>query len=243
MLQTVERDWYSSKRARKEVKPRHPGAANQPKPKPGKPPVDVSLSAKQGAMRQRQQRRAERRPYAPIARIVSLVAAEFGLQPADLRSQSRNPVFVLPRHVAMYVARQTTRASTPDIGLAVGARHHTTVLSALRSIELKLESDQDLKDLVARMMSRIPKARRFWALVTPDSGANGIHIGRLHGRRVCPSLGHAGSTAIELTGVLLNHPLLRGLPLCECCGSELEPGSGMRDLGGGGQPSSGIQQG
>jgi chromosomal replication initiator protein len=74
----------------------------------------------------------------------------FGLKQADLISERRNRAIARPRQAAMWLAKQLTTRSLPDIGRRFGGRDHTTVLHAVRRIEaLKAEDPALARDLEA----------------------------------------------------------------------------------------------
>ena len=67
--------------------------------------------------------------------IQKATAEHFGLKQADLLSERRTRAVARPRQAAMYLAKQLTTRSLPDIGRRFGGRDHTTVLHAVRRIE------------------------------------------------------------------------------------------------------------
>ncbi len=67
--------------------------------------------------------------------IQKATAEHFGLKQADLLSERRTRAVARPRQAAMYLAKQMTTRSLPDIGRRFGGRDHTTVLHAVRRIE------------------------------------------------------------------------------------------------------------
>ena len=72
----------------------------------------------------------------------------FGLKQADLISPGRARVLARPRQAAMWLAKQLTTRSLPDIGRRFGGRDHTTVLHAVRRIdELRAADAQLARDL------------------------------------------------------------------------------------------------
>jgi chromosomal replication initiator protein len=80
--------------------------------------------------------------------IQKAVAEHYGLKQADLISERRNRSIARPRQAAMWLAKQLTTRSLPDIGRRFGGRDHTTVLHAVRRIEaLKSEDAQLAGDL------------------------------------------------------------------------------------------------
>ena len=79
-------------------------------------------------------RRAEPRRGDPVAAVQEAVCAHFGIALRDLVGPSRRADLAHARHIAMWLARETTTASLPEIGRAFGGRDHTTVLYAVRKI-------------------------------------------------------------------------------------------------------------
>ncbi len=76
--------------------------------------------------------------------IQKMVAEHFGLKQADLISERRARAVARPRQVAMWLAKQITTRSLPDIGRRFGGRDHTTVLHAVRRIEALKADDPAL---------------------------------------------------------------------------------------------------
>ena len=82
-----------------------------------------------------------------VDQIQKTVAEHYGLTQADLISERRARAVARPRQVAMWLAKQITTRSLPDIGRRFGGRDHTTVLHAVRRIEsLKAEDPQIARD-------------------------------------------------------------------------------------------------
>ena len=80
--------------------------------------------------------------------IQKATAEHFGLKQADLISERRNRAIARPRQAAMWLAKQLTTRSLPDIGRRFGGRDHTTVLHAVRRIdELRAGDTQLARDL------------------------------------------------------------------------------------------------
>jgi chromosomal replication initiator protein len=91
-------------------------------------------------------RGAERR--ITVDEIQKTCAEHFGMRQADLISERRNRAIARPRQAAMWLAKQLTTRSLPDIGRRFGGRDHTTVLHAVRRIEqLRAEDPQLARDL------------------------------------------------------------------------------------------------
>jgi len=80
--------------------------------------------------------------------IRDIVARHFGLKPAELAGPKRDRAVVLPRQVAMYLARSLTDASTVKIGAAFGGRDHSTVLHACSKIDELVHTDPEIAHMV-----------------------------------------------------------------------------------------------
>lgn len=78
---------------------------------------------------------------APVAMIQGMVALHYGIPADEMKSSRRARVVARPRQVAMYLAKQMTCQSLPEIGRRFGNRDHTTVLHAVRQIERLKASD------------------------------------------------------------------------------------------------------
>ncbi|MFN3512308.1 MAG: chromosomal replication initiator protein DnaA [Phenylobacterium sp.] len=76
-----------------------------------------------------------------VDQIQKAVAEHYQLKQADLISERRARVVARPRQVAMWLAKQITTRSLPDIGRRFGGRDHTTVLHAVRRIEALKDED------------------------------------------------------------------------------------------------------
>lgn len=85
-----------------------------------------------------------------IAQVVDAVAKYYRISTEDILGRSRRQDIAMQRQITMYLARQETTASLPQIGEALGGRDHTTVLYAHDKIADLVERDQQLRrDLTA----------------------------------------------------------------------------------------------
>jgi len=76
--------------------------------------------------------------------IQKTVAEFYSLKVQDLKAKSRSKNIALPRHVAIYLCREFTAASLPEIGRSFGGRDHTTVLHAVSKIKNEIEVNTKL---------------------------------------------------------------------------------------------------
>lgn len=83
-----------------------------------------------------------------IDSIVRAVAERYGLQPAQLKQKTNVREISRPRQVAMYLCKELTHASLPEIGRHFGGKHHTTVIHSIRKVEELRTADPDLNRLI-----------------------------------------------------------------------------------------------
>jgi chromosomal replication initiator protein len=81
-----------------------------------------------------------------IEDILRIVSRHFGVSKGDLLSQRRHRSVVWPRQIGMYLAKQLTARSLPEIGRRFGNRDHTTVLHAIRKIDNELNGNARLRE-------------------------------------------------------------------------------------------------
>jgi chromosomal replication initiator protein len=113
---------------------------------------DVTLETAQEALHDLL-RANERR--VTIDEIQKRVAEHFNIKMAEMTSSRRARVVARPRQVAMYLAKQLTSRSLPEIGRKFGGRDHTTVMHAVKKIEELAASDRALAEdveLLRRML-------------------------------------------------------------------------------------------
>src|SRR6266851_1938679 len=87
--------------------------------------------------------------------IQKRVSEHFNLREQDLKVRSNTRAIAFPRQVAMYIVKQLTTASLPEIGRQFGGKHHTTVLHSIDKIEEMRRSDKDLNRVITRLMDAL----------------------------------------------------------------------------------------
>jgi chromosomal replication initiator protein len=86
-----------------------------------------------------------------IEHIQRLVCQEYGLSLTQLKARDNSHAIAFPRQVAMYLSKELTPASLPQIGREFGGKHHTTVLHSIQKIEGLRKTDRDLNRLLNRL--------------------------------------------------------------------------------------------
>jgi len=87
--------------------------------------------------------------------IQNLVATHFNLNMQELLSPRRSRSLARPRQIAMYLAKQHTTNSLPDIGRKFSNRDHTTVIHAVKKIDELLKKDNDIRESVALLKKKL----------------------------------------------------------------------------------------
>jgi len=86
-----------------------------------------------------------KRSFISIEEVMRNVAKHFGLKATDLKSPKRAKPITRARQIAMYLCRELTSESFPEIGSRFGGRDHATVIHAVNKITALLEVDSDLQ--------------------------------------------------------------------------------------------------
>ena len=84
--------------------------------------------------------------------IQKKVGEQFGLREQDLKIRSNSKAIAFPRQIAMYLVKQLTSASLPEIGRQFGGKHHTTVLHSINKIDALRRNDKDLNRTINKLM-------------------------------------------------------------------------------------------
>jgi chromosomal replication initiator protein len=87
-----------------------------------------------------------------IELIQKRVGEQFGMRDQDLKVRSNSKAIAYPRQIAMYLVKQLTSASLPEIGRQFGGKHHTTVLHSINKIDALRKTDKDLNRTINRLL-------------------------------------------------------------------------------------------
>ncbi len=92
-----------------------------------------------------------------VDEILKHVSQHFNIKISDLKSAKRLKAVVLPRQIAMYLSRQLTSASYPEIGDRFGGKDHSTIIHAIRKIDKLLEEDYNLRNTIESLKSSLSR--------------------------------------------------------------------------------------
>jgi len=87
--------------------------------------------------------------------IQRAVANHFNIAFSDMRMNKRHKNIVLPRQIAMYLTRQLTNLSLPEIGHAFGGKDHTTVLYSCKKMETSMTQNKGIKSDIEKLIEEI----------------------------------------------------------------------------------------
>jgi chromosomal replication initiator protein len=92
--------------------------------------------------------------------VLAAVADYYRINLEDLKGRGRNKEIVTPRQMAMYLLREETSASLPQIGEALGGRDHTTVMYSVEKIAQEIEQDDQRRREVLSIKERLYQGQR-----------------------------------------------------------------------------------
>lgn len=98
---------------------------------------------------------AKRDKHLNVDYIQKMVASFFNIKVTELKSKKRKKVIAFPRQIAMYLARELTGESYPEIGHKFGGRDHSTVIHAVAKISELIKSDPYTKNAVDALSSSL----------------------------------------------------------------------------------------
>ncbi len=90
-----------------------------------------------------------------VESIQNLVASHFNLNIQELLSPRRSRALARPRQIAMYLSKQHTTNSLPDIGRKFSNRDHTTVIHAVKKIDELIKKDNEIRESVIEIRKKI----------------------------------------------------------------------------------------
>ena len=100
----------------------------------------------------------EKKRIVSIEDIQEAVGAKFHVKIGELKSRRRSKTLVHPRQIAMYLCRELTEASFPEIGRHFGGKDHTTIIHACRQIAKAREADSALQITLEGLKEQILRA-------------------------------------------------------------------------------------
>jgi chromosomal replication initiator protein len=95
--------------------------------------------------------------YFTIPNIIKIVAGYYGIKVTDIKSKKRTRDISEPRQIAMFLSREHTKSSLPEIGRQFGGKDHTTVIFSYKKISKLVKENNDLKSSILEIIGLIEK--------------------------------------------------------------------------------------
>ncbi len=92
-----------------------------------------------------------------IDSIMDTVSERYDTSLSEMKGKRRTRAVVFPRQIAMYLCRELTDASLPQIGTAFGGRDHSTVIHACRKISGQMQEDAQLKAMISDIIRQLQR--------------------------------------------------------------------------------------
>ena len=90
-----------------------------------------------------------------IPNIIQNVSDYFNIKIVDIKSKKRSRYISVPRQIAMYICREHTKSSLPEIGREFGGKDHTTVIYSHNKIKEKLKENKVLENDIKKIIQKI----------------------------------------------------------------------------------------
>jgi chromosomal replication initiator protein len=93
--------------------------------------------------------------FVTVEKIQKMVSHHFKIKISQIKSKNNSPKIAFPRQIAMYLSKELTKTSLPEIGKKFGGKHHTTVIHSIRKIEKLRAEDTEFNRELNKIISFI----------------------------------------------------------------------------------------
>ncbi|MFH0708816.1 MAG: chromosomal replication initiator protein DnaA [Pseudomonadota bacterium] len=114
--------------------------------------VDINIEFTRNVLKEQM---AEKRQNITIDTIVEIVSKELNVKSTEIRSKSRNSGIVYARRIAIYLSRNLTPNSMPQLAHYFGMKDHTAVSHTMKKIQEIMKNDEDFKIKVEELSNKI----------------------------------------------------------------------------------------
>ncbi len=94
-------------------------------------------------------------PLVTVESIQKYVANYFNIKVSEMKSKNNSKQIVFPRQISMFLCKNMTDLSLPEIGKKFGGKHHSTVIHSIKKIEEKIAGDKDFSKLINNFISSL----------------------------------------------------------------------------------------
>jgi len=114
--------------------------------------VDINIQFARNVLKEQI---AEKRSNITIDTIMEIVSKELNVKPSEIRSKSRNSNIVYARRIAIYLSRNLTPNSMPQLAQYFGMKDHTAVSHTMKKIQELMKNDEDFKIKVDELSNKV----------------------------------------------------------------------------------------
>ena len=114
--------------------------------------IDITIEFAKNVLKEQLQ---EQRDNITIDLIMGTVSKELNVKPSEIRSKSRSRNIVYARRIAIYLARELTPMSMPQLAQYFGMKDHTAVSHTMKKIQELLKNDEDFKVKIEELLNKI----------------------------------------------------------------------------------------
>jgi chromosomal replication initiator protein len=118
---------------------------------------EITLDFAQNAIKDQLE---EQKDVISINDIIDIVSSELNIKPSDIISKKRSRIVVSARRTAIYLARNLTPNSMPQIALYFGMKDHTAISHAMKKIKELKEKDDDFNVLLEELSNKINRIKK-----------------------------------------------------------------------------------
>jgi len=114
--------------------------------------VDIDLAFTKNVLKDHIQ---ENKTNLSLESITSSVAKDLNIKPSEIRSKGRSKNIVYARRIAIYICRNLTQSTMPQLALYFGMKDHTAISHTLKKINSLIETDEDFKTKIDELTNKI----------------------------------------------------------------------------------------
>ncbi len=114
--------------------------------------VDIDLAFTKSVLKDQMQ---ETRTNLTLETITQEVAKDLNIKPSEIRSKGRSKNIVYARRIAIYLCRDLTKSTMPQLAQYFGMKDHTAISHTLKKINELIQNDEDFKTKIAELTNKI----------------------------------------------------------------------------------------
>ena len=117
--------------------------------------IDIDIEFAKNVLKEQQR---ENRANITIDLIMDIVAKELNVKPSEVKSKSRSKNIVYARRIAIYLCRDLTTNSMPQLAQYFGMKDHTAISHTMKKINELIKNDEDFKTKIEELNNKIKSA-------------------------------------------------------------------------------------